>query len=250
MGLANHRWVARLIGLLLLVTLAACGRQEVYGRLAESEANEIVAALQQANISASKKAVDDGEWSVAVDAGDFPNAIKVLKIHGLPREDFASLGEVFEKKGFVSSPVEEHARLIYGLSQELGRTVSEIDGVVQARVHLAIPEPDPLSDKLKPSSAAVFVKYRPGYDLRSEAGAIKSLVTNSVEGLSYDRVSVVMVPSQAEPDSQATVIAGFSSPLAAGILAVLGVGGLLFAFPIFRRRSQGSKSRDLTEPAE
>jgi type III secretion protein J len=250
MRIANHSLAAHLIGPLMLLTLAACGRQEVYGQLAESEANEIIATLQQAHISASKKAVDEGEWGVTVASDDFAQAIKVLDIHGLPRDDYESLGKIFEKKGFVSSPLEEHARLIYGLSQELGRTISEIDGVVKARVHLAIPEPDPLSDKLKPSSAAVFVKYQPGYDLRSETGAIKSLVTNSIEGLKYDRVSVVMVPSRAEPDKQVTVMAGFNSPLIALLLIALGIGGLLLAFPIFKRRSHRKKSRSLAESKE
>ncbi len=45
----------------------------------------------------------------------------------------------------------------------------------------------------------MFVKYRTGFDLRSQTGAIKSLVTNAIDGLTYDRVSVVMVPAQSLP---------------------------------------------------
>lgn len=230
---------------LLAVMLAACGQQDVYGQLQESEANEMVAALRQADIPADKRQSGDGEWSVSVTREEFPEAVRILNASGLPRNDFASLGDVFEKEGFVSSPLEERARLIFGLSQELSHTVSEIDGVVQARVHLAIPEAAPLSDETKPSSAAVFVKYQPGYDLPGRTGAIKTLVTNSIEGLSYDRVSVVMVESEpAAGGSQALGGTGF--PIVAAILGVLGLTGLAVA--LFARRRSGRRREVATVP--
>ncbi len=235
------------IGLILAAaTLSGCGEQEVYGKLKEPQANEMIAALRGANISATKQASGEGEWSIAVSQDQFARAVEVLKAQGLPRDEFQSLGDVFAKKGFVSSPVEERARLIYGLSQELSRTVSAIDGVVEARVHLAIPEVDPLSDKTKPSSAAVFVKYQPGFELRSQTGAIKSLVTNSVEGLQYDKVSVVMFPSQAAPVQRDLSVAQFDTPLMR-VLLVLGV----VAWPVvllLRRRRKPTGVPAVVEP--
>jgi type III secretion protein J len=213
--------------LLAALVLAGCGSQEIYGRLKEDQANEIIAALRDAHIDAGKAPDKDGQWSVTVATDDFSRAIQLLRAKGLPREDFATLGSLFEKKGLVSSPTEERARLIYGLSQELSHTVSAIDGVVQARVHLAMPEADPLSDRSKPASAAVFVKYQPGYDLRSQSGAIKALVTNSIEGLTIDRVSVVMVPAQAPvPHDQPVVLAGFDTAAGRVLAAAAGLGGL------------------------
>lgn len=245
-----RRAIGKTAPLLILAMLAACGREEVYGNLKEREANEIVAALGEADIAASKAGSGKGEWSIAVDRDDFSRAVEVLDARGLPRDHFASLGEVFEKKGFVSSPVEERARLIYGLSQELGQTISAIDGVVQARVHLAIPADDPLSEKTRPSSAAVFVKYQPGFDLRTETGAIKALVTNSIEGLTYDRVSVVMVPSQGEADSGSAMPAGeLGLPLFAALAGGLGLFGLAAAL-FFRRPRPRRGMRNLPEPAE
>lgn len=233
----------------LPLTLAGCGEQDLYSKLTEAEANEMVAALGQADIASSKREAGKEGWSVAVGDDQFARAVDVLRAKGLPRDKYASLGQVFEKKGFVSSPIEERARLNYGLSQELSHTVSEIDGVVEARVHLAIPEADPLSDKVKPSSAAVFVKYQPGFDLRGETGAIKALVTNSVEGLSYDRVSVVMVPSQAAREDQAMALEGSGSFAIAGILAALGLGGLGAVF-LRGRKPQPRRRSNLPEPAE
>ena len=223
------------LALTAAIALAGCGSQEIYGHLKEAQANDMIAALRDAQIDASKSSDKDGQWSVAVEPGSFSKAIQILRAKGLPREDFANLGSLFEKKGLVSSPTEERARLIYGLSQELSHTVSEIDGVVQARVHLAMPEADPLSDKVKPASAAIFVKYQPGYDLRGQTGAIKSLVTNSIEGLAYEKVSVVMVPSQAAPPPDSSIlVASFDSWATRILLGLAGVGGLAMLF--WRRR--------------
>lgn len=187
------------VALLGLLLLSACGEQEVYGKLTETSANEMIAVLSQAGIKANKVAGEKDNWSITVDPSDFARSVETLRAQGLPQENYDSLGSVFKKEGFTSTPLEERARLIYGLSQELSRTISEIDGVVQARVHLTMPEADPLSREAKPSAASVFVKYRTGFDLRGQTGAIKALVTNSIDGLTYERVSVVMVPAQALP---------------------------------------------------
>jgi type III secretion protein J len=247
--LAFRRFGLLLAAFVMPFALAGCGEQDLYSKLTESEANEMVAALGQADIPSSKREAGKDGWSVAVEEDQFASAVDVLRAKGLPRDKYASLGQIFEKKGFVSSPIEERARLNYGLSQELSHTVSEIDGVVEARVHLAIPEADPLSDKVKPSSAAVFVKYQPGFDLRGETGAIKSLVTNSVEGLAYDRVSVVMVASQAASQDTAISLSNTGSFATAGILAALGLGGLATVF-LRGRKPRPRRRSNLPEPAE
>jgi type III secretion protein J len=233
-GFWRRLWLVGFFGPACLL-LAACGNQELYTGLDQRQATEMIGVLRAANIDAAKEPADNDRWAISVSPDNFSRAVEVLRANGLPREQFASLGDVFEKQGFVSSPVEEHARLIHGLSQELSHTVSEIDGVVQARVHLVIPERDPLSDAPRASSAAVFIKYQPGFDLRAQTGAIKSLVANSVEGLSYDRVSVAMFPSQAPPEPRSVAIAGIGLPtLRIGliVLALIGIG-----YALFRRSS-------------
>jgi len=237
----------RAAALVPMLLLAACGSQEVYRDLKETEANELVAALQTAGIESTKNAGEKEKWSVSVAQGDFARAVTVLRAEGLPRHDFESLGTVFKKEGFTSSPLAERARLNYGMSQELAQTISKIDGVVEARVHLAMPEPDPLSREVKPASASVFVKYRPGFELRSQTAAIKSLVTNSIEGLAYDKVSVVMVlahPTVVQPATSS--VDGLLTALA----WIAAIGGLAIGAVALVRiaRARGLLSRRIGLP--
>ena len=220
----------------LAVLLAACGNVELYGKLSETQANEMVAVLQTAGIAAAKTNAGEAGFGVAADPDDFGRAVQVLRAQGYPRDEFASLGTVFKKEGFVSSPLEERARLVFGLSQELSNTVSQIDGVVQARVQLAMPQADPLSDKIRPSSASVFIKYRPGASPEKQIGAIKSLMVNAVEGLTYDNVTVAMFPAQplppALPPSALERLAK-----AVGLLALPAavLAGAVLGWPVLRR---------------
>jgi len=225
----------RLAGLLLVasVSLAACGQEELYSGLTEREANEMLAVVESAGISASKASKDGEAWTLRTDKSEFPEAVALLQARGYPRERYETLGQVFKKSGFVSSPLEERARLVYGLSQELSQTVSSIDGVVSARVHLAMPQADPLSEEQKPSSASVFIKHDPQVDLSSRVGPIKALVVNSIEGLPYDRVTVVLIPARplVLPERKITV----AQAGAPGALLLAGIGGLA-GFEAWRRK--------------
>lgn len=182
------------IFLMCALTLVGCGQETLYSRLDEREANEMLAVLLNHDINARKVGLGDS-LELKTSRRDLPTAIALLSERGYPRQEFESLGEVFKREGFVSSPVEERARLLYALSQELAKTLSAIDGVVTARVHLAIPEQRVLSDEVKPSSASIFVKYIPGSAVAEQAALIKALVVNSIEGLPYDNVTVTFFPA-------------------------------------------------------
>lgn len=187
-----------LVMLALASLLAACGDQTLYAKLDERQANDMVSALRMAGVPAQKASREDGFEVITAEA-DFARAVQILKAQGLPREDFDSLGKVFKREGFVSTPVEERARLMHALSQELSHTLTSIDGVLQARVTLVVPERHPLSDKVQPSSASVMIKHRPGLDVEALLPKVRALVVNSVEDLPYESVSVVAFAAEPAP---------------------------------------------------
>jgi type III secretion protein J len=220
-----------LVMLLALVALTACGRAELYSDLSERDANEMIAVLRAAGVDASKRSAGNARWSLHVADSQFVDAVSTLGEQGLPRAEFAEMGELFRRQGFVSTPLEERARYVFGLEQELSRTLSSVDGVLLARVHLAVPERAPMSDQARPSSASVFIKHRAGLDMSEEVTRIRGLVVNSVEGLVYDNVSVALFPAEprALPVAQTSGATGFAAfGLPGSLLATVFVlGGLL-----------------------
>jgi type III secretion protein J len=108
--------------------------------------------------------------------------------------------------------------------------------VVEARVHIALPERDPLGGSNQDSSASVVVFEQPGANVRDRETDIKVLIKDSVEGLDdINKVSVkfatVSAPSANRPTGTVPVALSSISPLgiaiAAGVIVLL---GLIVAF--------------------
>ncbi len=191
----NRIAAARQYGLLfafciLLIALSGC-KAELYSNLDEADANQMMSILLAKGIVADKRPAKENKWILRVEEEDISRALELLQAEGLPRAKYENLGQIFKKSGLVSSPLEERVRYIYGLSQDLADTISLIDGVMVAKVHIVLPENDPFSEKVKPSSASVFVKCRNASVINANIPRIKKLIINSIEGLSYDKVTVV-----------------------------------------------------------
>lgn len=196
----------RAAALLGLIALAGC-QEDLYTNLDEREANRIVATLERNGIPAGRQLQDDGRMTVRVDDARFAEAVDLLERAGLPQQTFASMGDVFGNDGLVASPTQERARLLFALSEELSRTVSEIDGIEAARVHIVLPENDALRRDAQPSSASVFIRHRPDLEVAALIPQIKTLIANGISGLTYDNVSVVPVAAAPVPKFDAPPLA-------------------------------------------
>lgn len=180
---------------LLALLLVGCGQQILYTNLPEKEVNEMVAILSSNHVSCDKISGSEGLWNMIVNKEQFSEAVLLLNEAGYPRDSFSSLGEAFKKSGLVSSPLEERIRFMHALSEELSETLTHIHGVVTARVHIVLPDNDPYTEKISPSSASVFISYLQQVNLEDCVRDIKQLITNSIEGLSYDKVNVSLFPA-------------------------------------------------------
>lgn len=215
--------------LMLMLSLTGCSAQ-LFGALSETAANQVVSALRNEGIAAEKVHATEDHWKVTVPDDEFARAVQVLKRRNLPPQQFDGLGVVFKKESLVSTPTEERARLIHAMSQELERSLSELDGVLVARVHPVIPPHDPLNPKKVASSASVLIKHRPGAEIAGREAMVRSLVASGIEGLSYDDVRVLLVVAEAQattPDKP--TVSRAIPPVFWGILGVL-MGVLLLAY--------------------
>ncbi|WP_020405317.1 type III secretion system inner membrane ring lipoprotein SctJ [Hahella ganghwensis] len=253
----SSRYIAtpvRLICLLLVIVLAGC-KEELYSGLTEKEGNEMLSILLEEGIQVEKMTGQKGQLvTLMVEGEELSRAIRLLKSQGYPRDDFASVGELFKKDGLISSPLEERARYIYGLSQEIAATLSQLDGVITARVHVVMPEMENKKVPLKVSSASVFIKHASSVNIDDFVPQIKMLVNNSIEGLSYDNISVALFPTQAAPvqsgqsmeslfsiNVAANSVSRFYGFLAFGILILLGaMAGNVFLY-LRMKKSRGTQ---------
>ena len=183
---------------IFMVTVAAaifvgCEKEATLNSsLEERQANLVMAALLDEGIYCRKVEGEEGTWNVMIGENNFARAANLLERRGLPRRDFTGVSEAFKKTGMVSSPSEERIRFMDALAQDLSRTITAIDGVVDARVHVVLPDNDPFSKKNLPSSAAVAIRARWDADLSNVIPSIKSLVKNAIEGLQYEKISVTI----------------------------------------------------------
>ena len=173
--------------------LAGCSKETtLHSGLEEQQANLVMAALIDAGINCSKVAGDEGTWNVMVDETKFAQAVDLLEKKGLPRRPHQGIGEVFKKTGMISSTSEERIRFMDALAQDLAKTISGIDGVRDARVHIVLPENDPFARHVLPSSAAVAIRSRWDVDLTDVIPSVKGLVKNSIEGLTAEKIMVTI----------------------------------------------------------
>lgn len=176
------------VGLAFL--LGAC-KETLHRGLTEREANEIFSILDTNGISAKREfKLADGTYDILVEKDQISSGVNLLTERGLPRQNFMTMGEVFAGEGFVSTPFEERARYVFGLNQELSHSLSFIEGVSQARVHIVMPEVNRITQNVEDARASVFIYYNPEFDLKGATPQIKTAIATSVDGLTYENVSI------------------------------------------------------------
>lgn len=258
--------LARLFGLVFLSLVLAGCKIELYSGLSEKEGNEMLAILLDSGIPSEKVLDKDKMVTLMVNTPDVSHAVKLLGSYGYPKEKYSSIGDIFPKDGLISSPTEERARYTYSMSQELSSTLSMIDGVITARVHVVLPqEQETITDVNFPSSASVFIKYTPELELAGFIPKVKTLVANSIEGLSLDKISVSLFPASrldtdvlSKPMTDSVLFLQVNSTSAGGVrvlvysllaLLLAAIGGAGFLFWNMQQKSKSRKKRKKKKPA-
>ncbi|MCF5713244.1 MULTISPECIES: flagellar basal-body MS-ring/collar protein FliF [Pseudomonas syringae group] len=162
----------------------------LYGSLAGLDSKQIMETLTAANINYT---VEPNSGALLVKSDDVQRARIQLAQAGVVQND-ANIGfEILDKdQGLGTSQFMEATRYRRGLEGELARTISALNNVKAARVHLAIPKSSVfVRDDRKPS-ASVLVELYAGRSLEpSQVLAIINLVATSVPELSKSQITVV-----------------------------------------------------------
>ena len=164
--------------------------QSVYGPMSPADNAEAIALLQSNGI---QYRMEQGTGLLEVPYDDVFQARMVLASEGFPKDGsgigFESL--YLEQEMGLSSFMEE-ARYHRAVEAELVRTITALDSVTAARVHLAISRQTAFLRRGNEPSASVMLNLRGGGRLNDrQLSGIIHLVAASIPNLDASRVSVV-----------------------------------------------------------
>jgi flagellar M-ring protein FliF len=161
----------------------------LYADLSSADAGAVAAKLEENNIP--YEVSTDGTKIMAPD-NDIGRARLLLAEAGLPNG--GSMGyEIFdEQSGFGTTNFVQNINQVRALEGELARTISSLESIRSARVHLVLPQRELFSKENRAASASVFVGIRPGATVeREHILAIKSLVSAAVPDLKAANVAII-----------------------------------------------------------
>jgi flagellar M-ring protein FliF len=177
--------VAVVLGAAFFVNKPA--QETLYVGLDKPDLNQISIALAEANIAF--QVGTDGS-SVTVPAGTTGKARLLLAEKGLPNSTNAGY-ELFDNVGSLglTSFMQEVTR-VRALEGEIGRTITSINGISAARVHIVMPDVGNFRKAEQKPTASVMI--RAGSETgRKAAQSIRHLVASAVPGLEVDDVTIL-----------------------------------------------------------
>lgn len=225
---------------IILLTLGMFGcTTELYHGLNESEANDMVVALEEVGINAGKERDPSGEaaFMVVVPSGEKGDAWRILRQRGLPRPDPQGFGAFYPSDGLVPTAGEERVLLQYATAQEIRHGLLTIDGVVDAHVNLVLPDKPRVrlsNDKPEPPRASVVITHAVDKKAPLKPDQVKAIVAGGVEGMSPDNVRVIISKVSSSPvgDPRYEQVGPISvAPSNQGLMQIL-FGGMVFLIMI------------------
>ncbi|QBQ54622.1 flagellar basal-body MS-ring/collar protein FliF [Nitrosococcus wardiae] len=189
------------VGLLLMIALSVAlgvgiflwsqspNYQILYGAISGEEKGEVVEALQKADIDYK---LDNLTGALMVPASQVHEVRLQLAMEGLPRSAGTGFELLQQNPGFGVSEFLEKARYQRALEGELARTISTLNNVKSARVHLALPKRSVfIRDRKAPSASVVLDLYAGRMLDPGQVAAITHLVASSIPDLESAGVTVV-----------------------------------------------------------
>ncbi|MBT6842491.1 MAG: flagellar M-ring protein FliF [Candidatus Melainabacteria bacterium] len=183
-----------LIAVVLVTVLFLIGRvlftpkyQTVFSNLAQSDAAAISAHFEKEKI---KFKISPDGTAVQVAGTSVPKLRLELASKGLPRGSGVGF-EIFDKTNINVSDFNQKINYNRALEGELSRTISSLDSIKSAKVHLAISKKSIFKDQNNDTKASVIISPEFGAKLSQEQiKGIQHLVASAVEGLQTDYVQI------------------------------------------------------------
>lgn len=188
----------------------------LFSRLTTEDAGEIVAVLRESGVP--YRLADNGTTVMVPEERVYETRL-TLAGQGLPRGGVVGF-EVFLETALGATDFDRQVRYNMALQGELTRTIREINGVLDARVHIVMPERRLFARDERPATASVFLQLRPGFQLTAnQVRGIAHLIARSVEGLQPENITIV--------DNWGQILSDLIRPETPGLLDGVGLASRL-----------------------
>ncbi len=155
--------------------------------LGTADASRVVQILDQSKV---RYRINGG--TVTVPVAQVHELRLKLASEGLPRGDVQGYELLDGEQKFGASSFMETSRYNRALEGELSKSVATLDGVQNARVHLAIPKQSVFVRKGNKPSASILVNLYPGKELSdSQVSGVVHLVASSVPDMDTEDVTLI-----------------------------------------------------------
>jgi flagellar M-ring protein FliF len=198
---------AVLLFVITYMTMNAPNYRPIMPGMNEADQQTAFEALKQADF---KPVLDSATGQITVPTTRYHEARIFLASKGLPKTSNAGIDSLKDQSAMTTSQFMEQVRYTAAMEQELARSITQIDSIQSARVHLAMPKQSVFVRDRTPPKASVVVTPFPGrYVSPTQVQALVHLVASSVPLMSTENVTVV--------DNQGKLITDTTSEAALGL---------------------------------
>lgn len=176
----------KLLLLVFLFMLSGC-YVDLVDNVSLRESIKIESVLIENGIIPQSVKSQDG-YAIQVKDVDRLRAVSLLSFYDLPSVNVADMQQLFPPGELVASPFAEKNRLVYGISNNLKKTIESIPGVITSNVDLAY-----MADGTQTSDnkASVVIVYQAPLIINANfIEQIKAIVVNANPDINYKDVSV------------------------------------------------------------
>ena len=160
----------------------------LFGSLPAESANDIVEELEERNVSYR---VEDGGRSIFVHRENVDELRMKLASISTAHSDFRGY-ELFDENALGMTDFMQRVNKKRALEGELSRSISSLEQIDHARVHLVLPERTPFQRTTVEASASIMLNLNRGQSLsKQQVQGMSSLVAGSVEGLEIEAITVL-----------------------------------------------------------
>ncbi len=180
---------AGLIGVFIFLSyrLSQPQMSVLFADLAFEDSTEIVSQLDSLNVPYN---IRNNGGTILVPQDRALRLRMTLAQQGVPTSGVVGY-EIFDKTNALGkTSFVQNLNQLRALEGELSRTISVIDRIKKARVHLVLPKKQLFSREKAEPSASIILKVRGTLD-QAQIRAIQHLTASAVEGLNPGRVSII-----------------------------------------------------------